>query len=313
MGFSRQQKQERRPIRIELAIREAVKLLRSTLPSTIQIDVQIVGEPPIVLADLTQIHQVLLNLGTNAAHAMSGRNGQLTIRLETLDVDQELVERRPGLQRRKYARLSVTDNGVGMSPETLKRIYEPFFTTKSPGEGTGLGLAVIHGIVQEHEGLIAVDSEFGKGTRFELFFPEHSADLADERQPSAELLRGNGESVLFVDDEVVLCSSVARLLERLGYRVTACSRPREAVALLRENPAAFDVVLTDLTMPQLTGLDLAREVHDIDPHKPVLVMTGFSGTWSSDSLRSLGIYDLVAKPLSAQALAAAVGAALGRR
>ncbi len=310
LGFGRQQKQERRPIRIEVAIREAVKLLRSTLPSTIQIDVQIACESPIVLADLTQIHQVLLNLGTNAAHAMADRNGQLTIRLDALEVDQELAERRPGLQLRRYARLSVADNGHGMSPETLKRIYEPFFTTKTPGEGTGLGLAVIHGIVQEHEGLIAVESELGKGTRFELFFPEHSADLADERQPPAEFSRGNGESVLFVDDEVVLCSSVARLLERLGYRVTACSKPREALALLREDPRAFDVVLTDLTMPQLTGLDLAREVHDLDPHKPVLVMTGFSGTWSSDSLRSIGIYDLVPKPLSAQALAAAVAAAL---
>jgi len=312
LSFGRQQKQERRPIRIELAIREAVKLLRSTLPTTIQIDVQIAGEPPIVLADLTQIHQVLLNLGTNAAHAMSGKNGQLTIRLDAVEVDAELAERRPGLQLRKYARLSVADTGSGMSPETLKRIYEPFFTTKGPGEGTGLGLAVIHGIVQEHEGLIAVDSEPGKGTRFELFFPEHSVDLADERQPSAELLRGNGESVLFVDDEVVLCSSVARLLERLGYRVTVCSKPSDAVNLLRQSPAAFDVVLTDLTMPQLTGLDVAREVHDIDPHKPVLVMTGFSGSFSSDSLRSLGIYDLVAKPLSAQALSAAVAAALGR-
>ena len=310
LSFGRQQKQERRPIRIEVAIREAVKLLRSTLPATIQIDVQIVGEPPIVLADLTQIHQVLLNLGTNAAHAISGRNGQLTIRLESIDVDEELAGRRPGLQLRRYARLSVADDGAGMSEQTLKRIYEPFFTTKAPGEGTGLGLAVIHGIVQEHEGLITVESELGKGTRFELYFPEHSADLADEGQPAAKLLRGNGESVLFVDDEVVLCSSVARLLERLGYRVTACSKPREAVELLRDRPGAFDVVLTDLTMPQLTGLDVAREVHEIDPHKPVLVMTGFSGTWSSDSLRSLGIYDLVAKPLSAQALAAAVAAAL---
>ncbi len=313
LSFGRQQKQERRPIRLEVAIREAVKLLRSTLPSTIQIDVQIAGESPIVLADLIQIHQVLLNLGTNAAHAMAGRIGQLTIRLDGVEVGEELAEQRPGLQLRRYARLSVADNGCGMSPETLKRIYEPFFTTKAPGEGTGLGLAVIHGIVQEHEGLIAVESELGKGTRFELFFPEHSADLADERQPPAEYSRGNGESVLFVDDEVVLCSSVARLLERLGYRVTACSKPREALALLRRDPRAFDVVLTDLTMPQLTGLDLAREVHDLDPHKPVLVMTGFSGSWSSDSLRSVGIYDLVPKPLSAQALASAVAAALAAK
>jgi CheY-like chemotaxis protein len=197
-----------------------------------------------------------------------------------------------------------------MDQETLQRVFEPFFTTKEAGEGTGLGLAVIQGIVQDHEATITVESEVGRGTSFELFFPEHSADLSEERAPAAELARGQGQSVLFVDDEVVLCSSVARLLERLGYRVTACSRPGEALELVRADPTRFEVVLTDLTMPQMTGLDLAREIHELSPNVPVLIMSGFSGTWSSDSLRSMGIYDLVAKPLSAEALAAAVGSAI---
>jgi PAS domain S-box-containing protein len=311
LTFSRRQPQARRPIRIETAVRDALNLLRSTLPSTLRIEFQI-GEAPLVLADLTQIHQVITNLGTNAAHAMKSAGGVLAVELASVVLDAATARMRSELQPGRYARLTVKDNGAGMSAETLKHVFEPFFTTKSPGEGTGLGLAVVHGIVRDHEGAIFIESEPGAGTTVTLYLPEHEVALEDSVAPPAELVRANGESVLFVDDEVVLCRSVAGLLERLGYRVTACSDPGEALELFRRTPRAFDVVLTDLTMPGMTGVELAREVLKIAPATPVLVMSGFHSTWTPEGLKALGVVDLISKPLGAVRLSESVAAALGR-
>ncbi|HTQ04609.1 MAG TPA: PAS domain S-box protein [Polyangiaceae bacterium] len=311
LTFSRRQPQARRPIRVETAVRDALNLLRSTLPSTLRIDVRI-GDAPLVLADPTQIHQVITNLGTNAAHAMRLGPGVLTVELVSVVVDADGPRAHAELEARRYARLTVKDNGEGMPPETLKHIFEPFFTTKSPGEGTGLGLAVVHGIVREHEGAIFVESEPGRGTTFTLYLPEHEVTLEDALEPPAELVRANGESVLFIDDEAVLCRAVAGLLERLGYRVTARSDPTEALELFRRSPRAFDVVLTDLTMPGLTGVDVAREVLKLAPRKPVLVMSGFNSTWTADGLKALGVVDLISKPLGAVRLSESLAAALGK-
>jgi two-component system, cell cycle sensor histidine kinase and response regulator CckA len=311
LTFSRRQPQQRRPVRIEGAVRDALNLLRSTLPATIRIDAEL-GQAPLVLADPTQIHQIITNLGTNAAHAMKARPGQLSVELDTVAVDAETAHAKRELQPGRYARLTVKDNGEGMSPETLKHIFEPFFTTKSPGEGTGLGLAVVHGIVRDHEGAIFVDSELGRGTTVTLYFPEHEVTLVEDAEPPPSLVRANGETVLFIDDEVVLCRSVAGLLERLGYHVTARSDPAEALELFRRTPRAFDVVLTDLTMPGLTGVDIAREVLKVAPHKPVLVMSGFNSTWTPETLRTLGVVDLISKPLSAARLSQTLARALGR-
>ena len=313
LTFSRRQPQQRRPLRLHVAVRDAVNLLRSTLPSTIGIDVRIDPETPMVLADPTQIHQVLTNLGTNAAHAMRLSPGKLTLALERVMIDEDTAQASSQLQARCYARISVRDTGEGMSAETLKHVFEPFFTTKGPGEGTGLGLAVVHGIVRDHEGAILVESEVGQGTSVVIYLPEHEVELTEDVPPSAALVRANGESVLFIDDEAVLCRSVAGLLERLGYRVTAKSDPTEALELFRAKPNEFDLVLTDLTMPGLTGVDVAREVLRLAPDKPVLLMSGFNSTWTAEALKALGVVDLIPKPLGAARLSESLALALAKR
>ncbi|HSU41007.1 MAG TPA: ATP-binding protein, partial [Polyangiaceae bacterium] len=312
LTFSRRQPQQRRPMRLEQVVREALNLLRSTLPATIELDVRLAADAPVVLADPTLIHQVLMNLGTNAAHAMGGGVGRLTVELDDAVLDETAARARPELLPGRYARLGVRDDGSGMDADTLKHVFEPFFTTKGPGEGTGLGLAVVHGIVRDHEGAIFVESEPGRGTGVTVYLPEHAVELEGSSEPSPELVRANGETVLFIDDEAVLCRSVSGLLERLGYRVTARSDPAEALALFRKKPDAFDVVLTDLTMPGLTGVDVAREVLRVAPHKPVLLMSGYSSSWTAESVRTLGVIDLIAKPLGAARLSQSLAAALAK-
>jgi PAS domain S-box-containing protein len=299
LTFSRRQPQQRRAVRVDIAVRDALNLLRSTLPSTIRIDAYISPDTPLVLADITQIHQVMTNLGTNAAHAMKTSAGTLSVSLDTVEIDEATAKTSTQLNARRYARITVRDDGDGMSPETVKRIFEPFFTTKLPGEGTGLGLAVVDGIVRDHEGAIEVVSDVGRGTTISVYLPEHEAALVDEVTPKSELRRASGQRVLFIDDEAVLCRSVSSLLERLGYVVTARSDPSEALDLFRQNPHAFDVVLTDLTMPGLTGVDVAREVQKLSPRKPVLMMSGFNSTWTAEALRAVGVIELIKKPLGA--------------
>ena len=308
LTFSRRQPQQRRPVRVDVAVRDALNLLRSTLPATIRIDASVSPDTPIVLADVTQIHQVMTNLGTNALHAMRRSPGTLRVTLDTFTLDQPT----PQLEARRYARITVSDTGEGMNPETVRHMFEPFFTTKLPGEGTGLGLAVVDGIVRDHEGSISVTSEPGQGTTVTIFLPEHEAALHEETAAKAELRRANGQRVLFIDDEAVLCRSVSSLLDRLGYQVTARTDPAEALDLFKKNPQAFDVVLTDLTMPGLTGVDVAREVQRLDPHKPVLMMSGFNSTWTAEALRALGVVELIKKPLGVVQLSETLASALAR-
>ena len=312
LTFSRRQPQQRRAVRVDIAVRDALNLLRSTLPSTIRIDAQIAGDTPLVLADVTQIHQVMTNLGTNAAHAMKRAAGTLYVSLDTVEVDEAMANANTQLSARRYSRITVRDDGDGMSPTTIKRMFEPFFTTKLPGEGTGLGLAVVHGIVRDHEGAIEVDSEEGRGTTISVYFPEHEAALVDETLQKSELKRASGQRILFIDDEAVLCRSVSSLLERLGYVVTARSDPSEALDLFRKNPQAFDVVLTDLTMPGLTGVDVAREIQRLAPEKPVLMMSGFNSTWTAEALRAVGVVELIKKPLGALQLSETLASLFAR-
>ena len=308
LAFSRQQQHERKPVRLQPVVVEALKLLRSTLPSTITIETQIDDEAPVTLSDTAQIHQVMMNLCTNAAHAMGEQPGRLTVALERVEIAAGAhAELRPG----RHARLTVSDTGCGMTPEVLKRIFEPFFTTKGPTEGTGLGLSVVHGIVKDHDGAITVESRANEGCTFRLFFPEH-ADGACARPEEGErkLPRGRGERILFVDDERVLCDAGTRLLEYLGYAPVAFADAEEALRRFREDPAGFDLVVTDLTMPPMTGLDLAMEISALRPELPVLLASGFSGTWTQERVKALGLRDLIAKPVSIEVLAAAVRRAL---
>jgi len=308
--FSRRKKHERKPVQIGAAVREALRLLRSTLPPTIEVRDEIDAEAPTILADPSQIHQVVMNLATNAVHAMTDQKGRLTVRLRAADVSEATAKQHPGLRPGPNVMLSVGDTGSGMDAETVARIFEPFFTTKRAGEGTGLGLAVVQGIATEHEAAIVVRSEISVGTTFELYFPEHPAELSEIKPTAMSLTRGRGESVLVIDDEPALRYAVARLLERLGYVPTTCAGADDALERLAHERGAFDLILTDLTMPKMNGVELAQRILVSNPTARIVLMTGYSATWNVETLRDAGICDLLSKPISTLELSRTLRAAL---
>jgi PAS domain S-box-containing protein len=309
LTFSRQKAQERRSVQLSPIIKETVRLLRATLPSTLGIESKIASDAPHVYADPGQIHQVLMNLCTNAAQAIGSKPGRISISLARATSIPEANARSAGPGT--YARLTVADNGSGMDEETMKRIFDPFFTTKAPGEGTGLGLAVVHGIVQEHDGVVRVSSKPGEGAQFDLYFPAGDPESSTTAAAAGAMPSGAGENILVVDDEPALARVTTRLLQRLGYNATAETDPEKALARLRANPREFQLLFTDLTMPHTTGVELAVEALKACPNLPVLVCTGFSSYWERDALKNLGIKDLLYKPLSPGSLAIAIRQALG--
>jgi PAS domain S-box-containing protein len=312
LAFSRQQDQERRCVSLESIVQEATKLLRSTLPVTIEMQTEFAGNCPCVLADSGQMHQVLLNLGTNAAHAMRERNGKLQVSVRAVDVDDELAARIPDLQPGHYVRLSVSDNGHGMSAATVERIFDPFFTTKAPGEGTGLGLAMVQGIVRSHKGAIAVCSEPGQGTVFHLYFPAVQSDSPDAEFHLCTIPRGNGELILFVDDESAILAAGRQILLHLGYDVVACGNAVTALDVLKGRPRQFSCVITDLSMPSMTGLELARECQRLHPGLLVILTTGYTGELTGESAQAQGIREVLEKPFTLQLLAETVHRVLNK-
>lgn len=263
-----------------------------------------------VLADATQIHQILMNLGTNAWHAMKDRTGRLHVTLEKCVIDGAHAAKQPGLRPGVYARVSVGDTGCGMDQATLPRIFEPSFTTKPPGEGTGLGLAVVHGIMDNHDGSVTVYSQPGEGTVFHLYFPAHAGEATGVAAEEGPVPRGHGERVLFVDDEEVLVRLGQRTLAALGYEVEVATQPAAALARVRADPQRFALVLTDLTMPRMTGLLLANRLLQIRPGLPIILMTGYSASLTSERVEVAGIRQLLLKPTSIHSLGTAVHAAL---
>jgi CheY-like chemotaxis protein len=286
--------------------------LRSSLPATIEIATNIPPDLPLVVADPTQIHQILMNLCTNAAHAMHGAAGRLEVRLEALTTSAEFCQAHAGLVPGRHVRLTVSDSGHGMDETTLQRIFDPFFTTKGPDEGTGLGLSVVHGIVKEHEGAIFVQSQPGRGTQFEVYFPALRENTAPPAAAPARVYAGQQENVLVVDDEPALCHALSRMLTKLGYRPVAFNHPQAALAAFRENPHKFDLVITDLTMPVMTGVDLARELLAVRPELPIILASGFSGACAPEDVHSAGFRDLLAKPFEIPQMSAVIRRALGK-
>ncbi len=274
LTFGRQQEQDRKVIQLTEVIQEALRLLRSTVPTTIQIRSHFAPELPTVLADASQIHQVVMNLGINASHAIGRTSGLIDVELEAVHVDATLASHSPDLHEGEYVRLRIRDSGAGMTREVMERIFEPFFTTKPQGMGTGLGLAVVRGIVKSHDGAITVYSEPGKGTQFHLYFPVVQARAIRSAQTRAHAGAGRGERILYLDDEDALVLLARRLLERLGYKVAAFSDPQLALAAFEAAPDDFDLVLSDLSMPGMTGLDVARRVLEVRPEIPVLLAVG---------------------------------------
>jgi PAS domain S-box-containing protein len=310
LTFSRQQPQVRQSILLQPVVEETLKLLRATIPSTIAFDRAVAPDAPTVLADANQVHQVLMNLGTNAWYAMKDRPGRLQVKLESFSVDAAYAAAQPPLRPGIYARVSVADTGCGMDPATLRRIFEPFFTTKPPGEGTGLGLAVVHGIMESHDGAVTVHSQPGEGTEFRLYFPAHASAAAGTAAPAGAVPRGHGERVLVVDDEELLAQLVQKALTLLGYQAEAVTQPAAALALVLADPARFALVLTDQTMPGMTGLGLAAELRKIRPDLPVILMTGHGAALTPERIQAAGIRQLLPKPIGIPSLGAAVHAVL---
>ena len=309
IAFSQQKEQDRKPIEIVPVIQEALKLLRISMPKNIGIVERIKTGPAVVVADPTQIQQVLMNLGYNAAHAMRDKGGLLEVALSETSFDAKMAAQFLDIRPGTYVRLSVTDSGQGIPPEIMARIFEPFFTTKKQGEGTGMGLAVVHGIVKSHSGAIAVTSEVGKGTEFVVYLPRVSGEAAKTEEGRGPYPKGT-ERVIFVDDEDIQVRAMTKLLEHLGYRVTGLTDAVAALETFRKDPDAFDLVIMDQTMPRLTGGELAREMLRTRPGLPVILCTGYSETLDEAQALAMGIRAFIMKPFSVKEIAESIRRAL---
>ena len=304
LSFSRRQATVRSRIALPPIVEASAGFLRAILPAGIAVDWSCAMDCPEVLADPNEVQQVLLNLGTNAAHAMRDRPGSIDIRVERVEVDETAARQVAGLRSGTYARISVADAGIGMDAATLSRIFEPFFTTKEPDEGSGLGLAVAHGIMRVHGGAIAVRSEPGKGSRFELYFP--AAQAAGAIAPKAPAVAAGVQAarrrVLYIDDDEALIDLYSRMLKRAGHEVAAYVDSREALAVLAADPGAFDVVVTDFNMPRMSGLQVAGAVLAIRPDMPVAVVTGHITEELRAKASEAGVCRLIFKPDAVQEL-----------
>ncbi|MEW6674362.1 MAG: PAS domain S-box protein, partial [Thermodesulfobacteriota bacterium] len=297
LSFSRKTDQKLQPIEIALVIKDALKFLRSMIPSTIEIQQHIQTTDETILADPTQVNQIMMNLCINASQAMEQTGGVLSIRVENIILDEDSAKSYPDLGPGKYVGVSISDTGPGIAPEIIDRIFEPYFTTKEIGKGSGMGLAVVHGIVKNHNGAISVDSRIGKGASFTVLFPTAAEKPLTEINTSEEIPHGN-ESILFIDDEESVVNMTRRMLERLGYMVEARINPVEALAQFHANPDRFDLVITDMTMPKMTGLTLSEKIMEIRPDMPVIICTGHSALVDEEKAKGLGIAAYVMKPVN---------------
>jgi PAS domain S-box-containing protein len=304
LTFSRQQAVERHVVQLASVAEESVKLLRATLPAGIDLVTAFAADTPPVLADRTHIHQVLMNLCANAWQAIEAPVGRVEIALTGVMVGDE--PRHAGLRPGRYARLTVVDTGKGMDRETVERIFDPFFTTKEPGEGTGLGLAVVDGVVKNHDGFIEVLSAPGLGTTFHLYLPATELEVEAVRASMADLPRGTGQRILYLDDEEPLVMVARRVLVRLGYEVVGFTIPAEALAAFRADPAGFDLCVTDLNMPSVSGLEIAAELLRLRPALPVALASGNISETLLVRARSMGVREVIYKPTTMAELATAV-------
>jgi len=296
LTFSRQTEQELKPLNVTTVVKEVLKFLRASLPTSVEIRQDIRINSGLVLSDPTQIHQVLMNLCTNAVQAMKEEKGVLEVNIEEVELDIEDVAGQPDLVPGPYIKLSVKDTGHGIDPANMERIFDPYFTTKKKGEGTGLGLSVVMGIVKSHHGMIRVESKPGKGSAFDMLPPKIQNAVPVETEEKTLLPVGN-ECILMVDDEEVLAKMGQEMLEHLGYRVVVRTSSIEALEAFRANPERFDLVLTDRIMPQMTGFNLAAELREIRPDIPIILCTGFSDTNVMKSIKAMGINEVIMKPV----------------
>jgi len=311
LTFSRQEEEELRPVKLQFVIKEALKLLRSSLPTSIELQQEVDPGCGPVLADPIRIHQVLMNLCTNAKQAMEGQQGTLRVRLAEFDIDSGAFSGFfPTIESGPWLDLEVSDTGMGMEEQVKERIFDPFFTTKKKGQGTGLGLSVVHGIVKSHNGEITVESEPGRGTTFHIYLPIVETEVYDEHQSGQIILPQGTEHILLVDDEPLLVEIMERFLTMLGYKVKGFIDSREAMAWYGENADRIDLVITDMTMPHLTGAELAREILAQRPEMPIVLCTGYSEVMDAEKAMAMGIRKFIAKPVDNSVLAHSVREAL---
>ncbi len=312
LTFSRQVEQQRQPVLIHLIIKEALKLLRSSIPTTIAIE-ENVADCGMVMADPTQVHQVLMNLCTNAYHAMRETGGELSVSLSVVDLSPKDYLDNLALEPGPHVKLSVRDTGCGMPKELLERIFEPYFTTKKQGEGTGLGLSVVHGIVQSHHGHLTVYSEQGKGTEFHVYLPQVTVQGVASPESKGESIPHGGGTILVVDDEVEVGRLQQSILVGLGYEVLLCTSSAQALETFRQNCARIDLVLSDMTMPGMNGAELTRRIKQLNPAMPVVLCTGFSAIMDEEKARRMGIDGFLLKPILKLQLARTIHDVLAKK
>jgi two-component system, cell cycle sensor histidine kinase and response regulator CckA len=312
LTFSRKSQEERISIKLSTIIKECTKLLRSTIPTTIEIRQNIDNKGCMVHADPAQMHQVVMNLCTNAAHAMQESGGLLGIDLSLTQITQESMSKYDNVSLGPFIELKISDTGTGIEPRIVHRVFEPFFTTKEQDKGTGMGLSVVHGIVKDHDGYITVESHLSKGTTFTILLPQVLAkDVKNDSTPSS--IPTGSEHILFVDDEKMLVDLGKRIFESLGYKVTAISSSIEALEIFNQSPDDFDIVITDQTMPHMTGYHLANKILESKPSLPIILCTGYSDTISQEKVASAGIKALVYKPIRKNEIACRIRETLDKK
>jgi signal transduction histidine kinase/ActR/RegA family two-component response regulator len=313
LAFSRKSEGERKQVSLTSLVQETHALLRSSLPTTIQMPLAITTSDDYVLADPTQLQQVLMNLVTNAAYAMRDDGGQLTIGVSSVTFPRGSLLPNPDMEPGSYVKVTVKDTGTGMTEEVRERIFEPFFTTKENGKGTGMGLAVVYGIVKSHGGAVTVQSEVGQGSTFAVFLPRAQKPEVTKEEKTTSTLPTGTERILFVDDEELLVEMARDMLESLGYHVTAAKHPTDAWKLFLEDPSQFDLVITDQTMPDTTGVVLAQKMLRVRKEMPIILCTGYSEMVSADKAKEVGIHEFVMKPMAKKELAETIRRALDGR
>jgi CheY-like chemotaxis protein/two-component sensor histidine kinase len=305
LAFSRQAQEQKIPMQPAVIVKEAITLLRSSLPTTITIHQDIDSDAGMVLADPTQIHQIIMNLCTNAFHAMEAKGGTLTISLQKKILSKDDLSTEPDLQSGTFVQLSIRDTGEGILPEMREKIFDPFFTTKEVGKGTGLGLSMVYSIVKSSGGSIVFDSRLGEGTEFRIILPVVEGHAVQENG-SPDLTPHGKEHILFIDDEEMLVELGKTMLERLGYHVTTRRSSLDALNTFHNQPDAFDMVITDQTMPGMTGVDLARRILQLRPGMPIILCTGYSSQISEETAKAAGLKGFALKPLAKKDIGALI-------
>jgi len=313
LTFSRQGESSRKPFYVHHIVKEIIQLLMASLPSSIQITRKLNSSCGMVLADPTQIHQVIMNLCTNASYAMSEKGGTMEIKLDNVELDASTARNFENLKEGTYVRISVSDTGHGMEKGVVDRIFEPFFTTKPVGEGTGLGLSVAHGIVKDHGGAIIVESKPDEGSTFRFYLPIAPNNVQEKTIVKKKVLNGNNEHILLVDDEESVTDMLESMLERMGYNVTSISDSSQALQIFRKEPQAFDVVISDQTMPGMSGVQLTKELRNISPGIPIIICTGYSDTINREKTIKMGINGFIEKPFLQNDISIVIKQALNKK